>query len=336
MPPPLSSSAPTGRRSLAPPFPPARTPRPERGWLSSLFGGGGTEGAPPHTPPTPPKGLSAEPLSASGDLCAKLRGEGERAGLRGSGAGGAAEPGPPQPAGSGGGGHSKGMRRTASLRRPSPPRTESRAPRRPPYLHIRATSLQMERGRRREEARGLRSPLPPRDPPRAHTGTRRRRSGTRRGARAQRRTAAPRAGAGAPLAAFSSPAATARGAASAAAAAAAPRPAAAARTTSYCGGWAEGPGRGARGKRRGEARSERRQIPPPASPPLCSQRPARGGGEAGAGARAGQGSAQRRVGALPHGARRCLTDTGSRPGREAKRTGEGRGSGALQRRPLCR
>lgn len=153
------------------------TPSAERAGSPSSSAGG-TEGAPTRTPPLPTKrALPTAALTAA--TCARSYGEG---GAGGGGHGGgwrAAAPQPPQPAwGEGGGsGHSTGMRRAAhSLththaavrRRPSPPSSKPGAPRRPPYLHITATSFQMERGRRREEARGLRSPLPPRDPPRAH------------------------------------------------------------------------------------------------------------------------------------------------------------------------
>lgn len=55
---------------------------------------GGAQGAPTCTPPSPPKRLSPEPLSAGGDLCAKLRGRrsGRAAGGRRAAGSGASAP----------------------------------------------------------------------------------------------------------------------------------------------------------------------------------------------------------------------------------------------------
>lgn len=172
-------------------------------------------------------------------------------------------------------------------------------------------------------------------------GRPRERGGERRGGCARRRCpATPAAGARpgtrwdahAPhRTAFRSPAAPGPAAASAtapAAAAAAPRPAAAARTTSYCGGWAEGPaegrgeGRGSpKGREEGKAAEPRPASPSPAphgrtpltrdaAPPHAERQPGCGGQRGGDGAvpsrpacrwgsgRAGErGGSGRRIGA---------------------------------------
>lgn len=168
MPPPLSSSAPTGRRSLAPRFPPARTPRPERGWLSSLFGGGGTEGAPPHTPPTPPKGLSAEPLFARRPV-REVAGRGGTSGAegeRGWGCGGAWAP------TAGGKGRGGSQQRNAAHSFPPPPLSpQHRKPGAPAAALPSYKSHVLADGTGTAEGRGAGAPLAaaaPRPPARAH------------------------------------------------------------------------------------------------------------------------------------------------------------------------